>query len=476
MVHLCYNKFLAKVCEVSASLKYNSERVSLLEEVLKSLLVDKNSQINTVDEARKIYEQSVSQNKRKQTEQLNELLKSHWFKTGELLISNISSLHVPWYVSKKFLPYNKQFKEKFGFGIDSLLFFSLILQSYLQYKQQMLNFEDLTYQFNSEAEYGDLGFVADPPTDFVRKWSKIIEISMSELEQLFYMMPESELNSILKNLSLDIENLPKKEDMRFYLTPLLQAKNKVFVLTPKYLVVDLPLLCESLLHDCKCYLNSKGRTFEKLVQETLRALPFNSMAFNLRYGANYEVDAVVKFKESFWAVEASSHPPSLKSIKGNLMAIQNDIKKTVTKCIKQGSRCIKHAHKKPLNYFSKNVKTKGVIIVVDGIYPQLNINSAMELFEEDLPVYIINWFDLASLLEEPEVEEFENFLLWRSKRPMPIVCFDEKDYWAYYFDYYKNDKKFRAAFKTAQKKQLRVFYISHRFNNKDYLGKLVRSK
>jgi hypothetical protein len=56
---------------------------------------------------------------------------------------------------------------------------------------------------------------------------------------------------------------------------------------------------------------------------------------------------------------------------------------------------------------------------------------------------------------------------------MPVVSFDEKDYWAFYFDHYEQDNEMKKSFETMKEKYLRCFYISYRFNKKDYLEKLA---
>ena len=101
------------------------------------------------------------------------------------------------------------------------------------------------------------------------------------------------------------------------------------------------------------------------------------------------------------------------------------------------------------------------------------MTTALKLFHEEVPTYVINWFDLRMLLDQPGTDQFEEFLIWRTIQPMPVVCADEKDYWAYYFDHYAVEPKFREVFRVMQEKELKSFYISARFNNKDYLENMA---
>lgn len=107
-------------------------------------------------------------------------------------------------------------------------------------------------------------------------------------------------------------------------------------------------------------------------------------------------------------------------------------------------RRLQYLKEEPLSHFARKGKVAGVLVLVDGVYPQLNMNTALEPFGEKTPVYVINWFDLRCLLDQPEMNKFEEFLLWRVQQPMPVICFDEKDCWAYYFDNYIHDERLRS--------------------------------
>ncbi|MEM2816311.1 MAG: hypothetical protein QXY34_03920 [Candidatus Bathyarchaeia archaeon] len=172
-------------------------------------------------------------------------------------------------------------------------------------------------------------------------------------------------------------------------------------------------------------------------------------------------------------MEVTSHPPSDKALEGDLNAIKRDLKRSIIKCIKQGKRCFDYSTTQPLSTFFAKRKINGILVIVDGIYPQLNLNNYVSFFKEKMPIYVINWFDLRTLAEQPEIGYFEDFLLWRTQQPMPIISFDEKDYWAFYFDRYIQDERMRETFRIMQEKNINAFYISYRFNNKEYLENLA---
>lgn len=471
--------FSNKLYEILATLNYNSERREVLEEILERFLAKQNPNVNIAKEARKIAYNEIQNNKKtKSSLSKNDLLKSELFRQGRTLFLGVFPQYVPEYLIQKFFPYEKEFKNKFKLDVACLLVFYLRLAEYMAFKQSEMGFKDTSYKFSNKEEYADLGFVALPDRSYIEKWRNVISFSLSELKRLFLgVLTEEEIEKILEIVAINKDELRDGEKtINFCLTPLLKIDEDAIVLmTPHYMIKTLPLTYEILFRKCRSYLNSKGKSFEKLVQNTLKELPFTLLSFNTRYGKNFEVDGIIKFKKSIWFVEVSSHPPSLKSLRGDLITIERDLEKTIRKCIAQGERCLKHTAEEPLKSFSQDVNIKGVIVVVDGVYPQLNITTAFSFFKEDLPIYVINWFDLRSFLDQPELAHFEEFLLWRTQKPMPIICLDEKDYWSFYFDHYCKEKEMRDAFKKAQKRDLRCIYISARFNDKEYLEKIAKS-
>ncbi len=100
----------------------------------------------------------------------------------------------------------------------------------------------------------------------------------------------------------------------------------------------------------------------------------------------------------------------------------------------------------------------------------------IKFFDENIPVYVINWFDLRHLVDQPELPMFENFLLWRIRRPMPVFGIDEGDYWGFYFDHFVKDPRMREAFSTMQERHIGLTFISGRFSDKRYLEKIAPTK
>jgi hypothetical protein len=85
---------------------------------------------------------------------------------------------------------------------------------------------------------------------------------------------------------------------------------------------------------------------------------------------------------------------------------------------------------------------------------------------------VFNYFDLRTIINQHDARLFEDFLIWRSQKNMPIYAFDECDYWAFYTNM-RMDKNFKKGFKLAQEKDNLILYISERFNDKSHLFNIV---
>jgi hypothetical protein len=393
------------------------------------------------------------------------------------LCANIPRSYVPSYLAYKYFPFSREFEEKYKLPVDSLLSFSLGVNEFLNFKKNYLMFNDEVYAFSSKDEYIDLGFVAQPDDEYVTLWKNIITINRSEIERvLSTVLNPEQIQRVLDILSIDL-NSPNihSDDIDFTFTPFIKLDNDTFVLMiESYLIRSLPFVYEKLFKNVKTYNDIKGKTFEFFVYDTLKALPFEGLNYNIFYGKKYEVDAICEFSKSIWFVEITSHPPSIKSLKGHPLSIENDLKKALNKCLNQGERTISYLNSDELKYWGNKAKLKGILIVVDGVYPQLNMNTINKLFDTNTRVYIINWFDLMTFIDQPELIKIEDFLIWRTEQPMPIMSFDEKDYWGFYFDRYLTMPEMRDKFPEMRKKDFKVIYTSPRFTNKQHLRKIAR--
>ena len=473
-----------KLYEILATLHYNSERREPLESILANFLVSKDPRLDIEMEARRLFNKKDKQmqqihRKYQQKDYLNsEQFIADWFKQESLLLSNVSRNYLPEYIMEKFAPYEDEFRRKNGFDFGSLWLFSFKFMEYFAFKQIQTGFADEVYAFKSKKEYADLGFVKIPSPVYIEQWKNVITVNKSELRRLLFgSISSSDLDKVVDILSLNADRIPSNsKDIHFPSTPFLQTKEDLILPTPSYLGRSLHTIYESLFRKCQSYLDSKGTTFEKIALDLFRQTPTKLLAFKVKYGKNnqFEADAIVSYERSLWVVEASSHILSKGAFQGDLFHVRKDLNRTLRKCFTQGIRALSNISTVSLPSPYNNLNKKGIIIVVDGVYPNLNLESFGDPTHNNMPVYVINYFDLRTLIDQPEIDQVEEFLLWRTQKPMPVICFDEKDYWNFYFDRYKRLNDIRATFKQLQEKGVLLIYDGYRFNRKGYLARIRR--
>ena len=461
-----------KLFEITSTLRFNSERQDPIESLLVDFLATPRS-LDVKSEVRKVAYKEHAENATyvEEIQRTGIFPASSWFKQLGLLVRDVPTEHVPQYIVSKYLPFADEFEQHYHCRWDSIMRFTMKFGEYLGFKMYQCGFDGSVYQFKSKEEYADIGFVSTPSDFYIEAWTNSTTIDIGELSRLVKPdLGRNELDYVLNLLCFDPQDGPFT-NASLVLKPLIRLdKDTVVLLVNNYLMRNLPMVYEAQFSAIKAYRESKGNTFEELVKQTLRALPFKTLAFNLSYGAGFEVDSLLELQKSNWAVEVTSHPPSMKALQGNPVAIEDDLQKSLRKCIDQGKRCLDNMDKYPLDYFGKNGKRKAIMIVVDGVYPQLNPTTGTRFHEERETIYLINWFDLRVIIEQAELDKFEDFLMWRTTPPMPIICYDERDYWAYYFDRHLKTPQMKEAYGISQEKMLRGFYISARFNDKGYIG------
>jgi hypothetical protein len=106
----------------------------------------------------------------------------------------------------------------------------------------------------------------------------------------------------------------------------------------------------------------------------------------------------------------------------------------------------------------------------DGVYPNLNFQRLWKLSNSKEPRYVINYFDLRTIISQPERLKFEEFLLWRTQKDMPIIAHDEAEYWAFYFDRYRRNDKVRQSFEVLKKSKSIMMYVSAGSTIKDTIN------
>ncbi len=112
-----------------------------------------------------------------------------------------------------------------------------------------------------------------------------------------------------------------------------------------------------------------------------------------------------------------------------------------------------------LNINKNASENPGIIIILEGIYPQLNTTTFFCIAQNklDIPRLIINYFDLKEILNQPNSYLFEEFLIWRTQKNMPIMCNDEMDYWIFFSKYW-HDSEMQKFLKKAIKNHNLIIY------------------
>jgi hypothetical protein len=320
----------------------------------------------------------------------------------------------------------------------------------------------------------------------------------------FYKMMSAEARVILEALSTE----PKEnnyEHFYFYLKPILKIKDEAT--NENFYVIPFPVLLNSTIQfTIESYIQksdrlakleekSKGKIVEFITRDDFSLLPNNNIIKNFKYkidDENFESDGLIVLKDSIWAIEIKSHP-IFNKIPENLDKIVPIFVEKVTDAMKQGKRTIDYLSDKKDLLFSINCEkdyselTKGVIIVLDGFLPTLltqnkdfdEMIGLKEIYKkyQNLNVYVINTLDLFIISAQPDKENFEKFLKWRTSHfgDFPVIAFDEREYWAFFNDVMKSQIT-SEMFEILIERKNKVTYTSARFNRKDYLDKILVKK
>lgn len=109
---------------------------------------------------------------------------------------------------------------------------------------------------------------------------------------------------------------------------------------------------------------------------------------------------------------------------------------------------------------------------------ELGVGQVHQYLANDDRVVILTLYDLYQLLQEEEMENIDEFLLWRTgyDKSFPIWGYSEREYWAFYFDNYRDNGEWEEALETAVEKDIGTIYISERFNDKSHLQNLAETR
>lgn len=363
------------------------------------------------------------------------------------------------YLKQRYFVYDSLFQREYSISItDFTLIASTILEMLVD-RARIMNYPFQTYFFENKFEYGDLGFVKIPPQRYLNKWSQIITFTKKDIQDRLPNERKINIDFFFDNYSFTQTRTQFEPKLRFQERPILKIDETRYALAFPFLLLQcLPQKFEFLLQRIQNYSGLRGKTFEDIALDLFKTIKCKRLRKNFVYSPSEgEIDGILEFENNFWLVECKSRPPSLKSLQGDFNSIQNDINKTVKKSESQIGRALENIEK--LNIDMNAVKNPGEIIILEGTYPQLNTTTFFCIAQNKLniPRLIITYFDLKEILNQPNSNLFEDFLIWRTQKNMPMTCQDEMDYWIW-FSKYRNDPERQEFLKRAITNQNRIFY------------------
>ncbi len=464
-------------------MQYNGTRAMLLEDILKDFLLkpskmDIQSSVKSKDESQRFKKFN------KQT------LFEKQFHLGGTNLYPSQGLYES---VKRYDQFSDILKEDYGFSTQGYVQSIRLIIEKMNIHCNEIDFSPDEYQFKTKEEHTDTSFVSPPSKKYTENWKSVIQLNKQKIFDNVISTQDfiDEFGRVVEILSFTLEEFKKKDGkIHFQLKPILKINEEKFVLlTPHYLARCAPINLDVILRSCKRskeYIDVKGTHFEKMALGVLSKLPHIELETNIPY-QNGELDGLLNTKDTSWFVEISSRPPNIKSLEGDEVEIDIDIERSIEKCKNQALKAISMS-----NILAEKVKIhakKGIIIVVDGIYPNFSTldtyekmaKSGLNFWENgnqdsDVPTYIINYYDLETIVMQSDNDFFGEFLEWRTQKKMPVLCMDEKDYWAFFEHYRKDYADTKGSFKRAQEKMIFLIYNSARFNNKSYLEEIAPPK
>lgn len=490
---------------VSASARFNTERRPLLrgyfDHVLQSgEIFDKPSTEADISEYWESQELDSEQSEK-------------WFRQLLLMYPDDPEIQdYQFYLNIRYSDLSEQIRDVVGFSAVDLISFEAFLYNQIVETADDLGIASSNHTFSEKEEFARTGEFERPTETFQNKWLPCIEFSRSELIDEFLVQTEDQslsqslsiteridsVNSMVNHLTKEFEKGIEYSPLQFLKTPIFEIKGKddrLLVPFPALLVSTVQMRIEELFRQQRDLQeledDTKGDLVEELALDALAEFDSRNIVQSFKYTDPHprETDGLLLFENSFWSIEVKSHP-IFRKLPEDLSVALSKFEDKVTDAKSQGEKSIdflKNEGSEILYHLagvkSPDEKRCGTIIVLDGLLPTLfsqnrRIDQIFEMdriydaFEEDDRVLIITLFDLFELAQQfDELDRLEDFLIWRTDYgfDMPVFSFNERDYWAMYFDNYESDPTFQNAIDEAAKNGSMIAYISERFNDKPHL-------
>lgn len=420
-------------------------------------------------------------------------------------------VHYQMYMGIRYAPVSDELREELGYSAVDLVSMEAMIYNEISEHAKDLGIASKSHTFESRDEYTEPAEFEHPTEIFRNKWTACIEFTKSEMLDTFLtetadqplaerLSLEERLESAEAMLSFLTTQLNQDEGFRegqFFLTPLFEREEQdsIVVPFPNLLVTTAQIRIEELFQQNDGLKvvedDRKGDLVEDLAIDVLEKFDSRNLVRSFKYTDPHprETDGVLFFDESLWSVEVKSHP-IFRKIPDDLDIALSRFETKVSEAISQGHNTVDFltGEGEDLLYHLMGAKSTqgiecGTIVVLDGLLPTLfsqnhRIDEMLGLTElhkrvnADDRVYLITLFDLFEIADQTEeIDRLEDFLLWRTdyELDMPLFAFNERDYWAMYFDNIIDNPQFQDALARGAEDDIVGVYISDRFNDKPHL-------
>ena len=493
---------------LSALAQYNSERRTGIRRYLESAL-STNNEIESIegirDKAEELGEVSLDEFE-------GEFLRRILLLTPEDVIPQDHQL----YLLARYAEVEKELEEAGGFSPSSMLSFETLLHDEIMLNRaEAFDVLDRIEKPDDYQEHSDPRHIVEPPADFIDKWAACITFQKQEIfsEFVSQVVPLDKPEMITIAYSnveqmfsfLSYPDLEDRGEYQFLLTPLFPMSDDEFIVPfPQTLLTTAHYRIEEYLSendDAQRIENrTKGKSVEELTFETLSEIPSQNFIKELHYihdPHERESDGLLIFEDSYWAVEIKSHP-LFRKVPSDIDKVRSRYLNKVESASEQGAKFLEYLESSISDYQllynltgkkSVDDMKKGTIVVLDGFLPtfysdnertdrQTGFGSIYEFDSRSERLFVVSLYDLYQLTQQPEIDHFEDFLKWRTGYDgnQPIRGFNEREYWAFYFDNYRNNAEMQEGLELAVEKDIVTLYISERFNSKDHLENVQKEE
>jgi hypothetical protein len=318
---------------------------------------------------------------------------------------------------------------KLGFTIEDAIYFSKEVTK-MTFTKGTNESEGLKPHFlpdGMKPRKEDPNYIYAPPRVFAKYWENRITFPENEIRSKISNGKQEKLTAYFDRLSfrLDETNTTSKSSMDFnilYERPFLKVGTSFVLPIPRLLWLAVSKTFHyDFLSDEKYiekYIDEKGRAAERRMVYCLRNFfPNGKIMPRVRYakGRGYpDIDLVIESGEYVLFFECSAKWITASAKRGDQSAISNDLKLSIVKCANQLERASLAYEKGEVTGISPNKQVIPIIVTDDQVF---HIELALrywDVLKENRP-YVISIYDLETISEISERNEFISFVLGRMK-------------------------------------------------------------